>query len=504
MAQVQIKSAVKRKLNQSVSNTASKTAIQFDVQQSLGLAQRQSFTFVHTLLHSSLAQLAYLRHLFPDDCFEDKSFDAICEDAGTLYRNDGGTVYTRKRQKVRGEAADRSASPSNLKVLIPNSRPGVNVFLGWLDGILQAVRKGTLTKAQFCICPDPMDRTNIIESYTLRFYYGTENPQSPRQSVGLAVSGTGSGPVPITGLKKSVVDLLALVASLTAKMPDLPVEDSSEWRPKTVEVGYVDSGQHRYVRTRLDGTECITYGFRVSLDITHMQRVGEEDAQSDHLYTIPDKMLHNRVLSRITGSPQANLVSSSPPQALLQGCPDPPVPTQEVAASGQAETPGKSLKDRQLMTNLVQRLKSEGFLKPARGGKLVRIDTAEQIDRRQQSYCDPMTLVSHCLRPSSGLMEYRISRAYTTVLDHRNFIEMSDQRLSAELQPPWGYRERAAPPLTKGRKRGDDGVAAFMQHVPASSAFTVRSNRRQSCLAAKAIGLESGEDIEIKRLYRKV
>lgn len=50
------------------------------------------------------------------------------------------------------------------------------------------------------------------------------------------------------------------------------------------------------------------------------------------------------------------------------------------------------------MIQLVQRLKSEGFLKPARGGKLVRIDTAEQIDRRQQNYCDPMTLVSHCVR----------------------------------------------------------------------------------------------------------
>ncbi|KAI4095939.1 MAG: hypothetical protein LQ344_001320 [Seirophora lacunosa] len=230
MAQLQIKSAVKRKFNQSISNTATKTAIQFDVQQSLGLAQRQSFIFVHTLLHSSLAHLAYLRHLFPDDCFEDKSFDAICEDAETLYRKDDGRLYTRKRQRVRGNAADRSASSSDLKVLIPNSRPGVDVFLGWLDGILQAVRKGTLTKAQFCICPDPMDRTNIIESYTLRFYYGTEDRQSPQQLVGLADSGTGSRPVPITGLKKSVVDLLALVASLTAKMPDLPGRRSSSFR----------------------------------------------------------------------------------------------------------------------------------------------------------------------------------------------------------------------------------------------------------------------------------
>lgn len=143
------------------------------------------------------------------------------------------------------------------------------------------------------------------------------------------------------------------------------MEDSSEWRPKTVEAGYVDSGQHRYVRTGFDGTECITYVFRVSLDITHMQRVGEEDAQSDHLYTIPDKMLHNRVLSRLTGSPQANLVSSSPPQTLLQGCPDPPVPTQEVAASGQAETAGKSM---QLSPFWAERLERRASKRSTRDG----------------------------------------------------------------------------------------------------------------------------------------
>ncbi|KAL8991082.1 MAG: hypothetical protein Q9177_000415 [Variospora cf. flavescens] len=244
MAQVQFKSAVKRKLNQSVSNIATKAAPQLDVQQSLSFAQRQSFTFVHTLLYSSVrwlliwswltwptfgqslphpllrkASLTPPSHLFPDDCFENKSLDDICEDAESLYGHDDGAVYTRKRQRLRG---DQSASQSDLKALIPNSRPGVNVFLGWLDGILQGVRKGTLTEAQFCICPDPIDRTNIIESYTLRFYYSTEDQQRTQHLVGLAVLGTAPRPVLITGLKKSVVDLLALVASLTAKMPDLP------------------------------------------------------------------------------------------------------------------------------------------------------------------------------------------------------------------------------------------------------------------------------------------
>lgn len=142
------------------------------------------------------------------------------------------------------------------------------------------------------------------------------------------------------------------------------MEDSSEWRPKTVEAGYFDSGQHRYVGTRLNRMKCITYGFSVSLDITHMQRVGEEDAQSDHLYTIPDKMLHNRVLSRITGSPQADLASSSLSQTVLQGRPEPPVPTQEVAAPSQVKMPGNN--SMQLSQVWVERLERRASKRPTR------------------------------------------------------------------------------------------------------------------------------------------
>lgn len=46
------------------------------------------------------------------------------------------------------------------------------------------------------------------------------------------------------------------------------------------------------------------YHCRVSLNITHMQLVGEEEPHADELYGIPDRMLHNRKLSRVTGSPQ--------------------------------------------------------------------------------------------------------------------------------------------------------------------------------------------------------
>ncbi|KAL8723070.1 MAG: hypothetical protein Q9225_000541 [Loekoesia sp. 1 TL-2023] len=53
-------------------------------------------------------------------------------------------------------------------------------------------------------------------------------------------------------------------------------------------------------------------------------------------------------------------------------------------------------KDRKVVAALVQRLKSEGFLQLARGGKFARIDSHTVAAKRKQIYCNPMTFISHC------------------------------------------------------------------------------------------------------------
>lgn len=53
--------------------------------------------------------------------------------------------------------------------------------------------------------------------------------------------------------------------------------------------------------------------------------------------------------------------------------------------------------DRKMGRNLGQRLKNEGFLLIARGGKLTRIETSIQAAHRQRTYCNPTTWIDHCV-----------------------------------------------------------------------------------------------------------
>ncbi|KAL8942262.1 MAG: hypothetical protein Q9211_001464 [Gyalolechia sp. 1 TL-2023] len=324
MAQVQVKTALKRKLKHAAPNAPTmEIAQQSSVSQTLEYAQQQSFKVIHTLLHSSLAYLAYLRHLFPEECFKDRSFESIYTDAEARSHLDLGPEEPRKKQKKNEKTYSPSDTQLDLKVFVHDSHPGVKTFLSWLiiqDGILEGVLKSTITAAQFCVCPDQTDRTNVIESYTFRFYYRVSNNQSGRELASLALTGTTPSSISVTNAREGLRELIRLIVSHTSKMPDLPdtrfltchlfhLPDPSfdfkpygfgpsvdramsmpcnrDWRPKTIEAGAVDSGHHR-----------------VSLNITHMQLIGEEEPHSDELYGIPDRMLHNRKLSRVTGSPQ--------------------------------------------------------------------------------------------------------------------------------------------------------------------------------------------------------
>ncbi|KAL8737449.1 MAG: hypothetical protein Q9181_001665 [Wetmoreana brouardii] len=188
-----VKTAQKRKLKQVSSNiVVTETAQEFDILQ----AQQQSFETVHALLHSS--------------------------DAKAKYQDRADIPSPGKRRKAPTETDNPSSSSQNLKVLVPNSSPGVNIFLGWLDGILHGVLKGTITAAQFCICPDQKDRAKVIESYTFRFHYGASYDGGGRRVTGIAVSGLARNPKSIKGVRDGLHQLMKLIASYTEKMPDLP------------------------------------------------------------------------------------------------------------------------------------------------------------------------------------------------------------------------------------------------------------------------------------------
>ncbi|CAL8580240.1 hypothetical protein XPA_005970 [Xanthoria parietina] len=314
MAQIQLKPALKRKFNQTSASATVVETIQ-PPRTHQQQAQQQSFAMVYTLLHSSLAQITYLRHLFPNPCFEDRSFDAIRIDAEDYYQHRTSDRPSVKKQRTRLDPMDQPASSRTLKLLVQHSHPGVMTFLHWLNGILQGILKQTTTAAQFCICADPTNRSNILESYTFRFHY-----HQGRHLADLAVSGSSTSPTSITSARSGLDELFKGISSSIEKMPDLPntrfltchlfhlpepccdfqlygfvlsserrltVPDDSDWRPNFIKAGSMDSGHHQ-----------------VSLNITHMQLVGEDQVNPDDLYGIPERMHYHRTMSRVVDSPQ--------------------------------------------------------------------------------------------------------------------------------------------------------------------------------------------------------
>ncbi|KAI4187046.1 MAG: hypothetical protein L6R41_003072 [Letrouitia leprolyta] len=190
MAQVQVKTTLKRKLKQSAPTTSTTaTAQHANISQTLEFAQQQSFKVVHTVLHSSLAYLAYLRHLFPEDCFIDRSFESIYTDAEAKIRLRARAQGIRKKQKKNRERSSPADMQPNLKVFVQDSHPGVKTFLGWL------------VATRFLTC----------------YIFHSSDPPCDFKPHGFGAS----------------VD----------KAMNMPC--NRDWRPNTIEAGFVDSGHHR-------------------------------------------------------------------------------------------------------------------------------------------------------------------------------------------------------------------------------------------------------------------
>ncbi|KAL8906533.1 MAG: hypothetical protein Q9207_001971 [Kuettlingeria erythrocarpa] len=174
------------------------------------------------------AFLHHPSHLFPDACFKNTTFDAVCKDAEKEYQGCAEAEHSRKKYKSHKmpTAGDGTSEPQqDLKVLVADSHPGVNVFLSWLllqSGILQGIRKGTLTTAQFSVLPDPTHQANVIESYRFSFQYDSSVDYPAAQFTGLTISAATQTSISMKSIRRGLVELLRLVSSYTEKMPDLP------------------------------------------------------------------------------------------------------------------------------------------------------------------------------------------------------------------------------------------------------------------------------------------
>ncbi|KAL8967438.1 MAG: hypothetical protein Q9183_002920, partial [Haloplaca sp. 2 TL-2023] len=234
--------------------------------------RQQSFEMVKNTTHSSLALLAYLRHLFPSTCFTKTGFEVK---------------------------------------FVQDSNVAVKTFLGWVNGALDGVHRGAVNALQFCVCPTPDDTTKVLESYVLRFQYEGTGQSGRRTVSGMEMSGACTSPTYTSTSPNDQEKLLRQIVTCADKLPDLPETrflacqiyfesdpssdfplygfakgpntkmsfPSVDWYPMTGDVGTVITSHHR-----------------VSLEITAPEVYGHVDSHDAH--DLPAKMSHGRVLSR--------------------------------------------------------------------------------------------------------------------------------------------------------------------------------------------------------------
>lgn len=90
------------------------------------------------------------------------------------------------------------------------------------NGILQGIRKGSLTTAQFSVLPDPANQAKVIESYRFSFQYNNSTDHPAAQLTDLAISAATQTSVSVKSIRCGLIELLRLVSLYTERMPDLP------------------------------------------------------------------------------------------------------------------------------------------------------------------------------------------------------------------------------------------------------------------------------------------
>jgi len=101
----------------------------------------QSATLVRNVIRSSISSIAYLRYLFPENCFNDAQIAGI-----------------------------------KIKSLVPGSSPEIESLMHWVEmGVFDALEKHYLRAMIFSIFARCNDPSSLIESYTFKFTYPSDD-----------------------------------------------------------------------------------------------------------------------------------------------------------------------------------------------------------------------------------------------------------------------------------------------------------------------------------------
>lgn len=174
--------------------------------------QHQSMEVIQTLLAASIGSMAYLRGLFPDDCFVKMRYglnrSATDYQAFTV-ENDG---------KTKADERDADRRGTKITRLCRGKSKEADVLLDWLEnGVFRALEDSQLKALQLAIYLDESQPDIITESYTFSFSYldGQNIPE-------INITDIHGHKVTVNDASKGAQQMTRRLLTITEGLPALP------------------------------------------------------------------------------------------------------------------------------------------------------------------------------------------------------------------------------------------------------------------------------------------
>jgi hypothetical protein len=144
---------------------------------------------VKNILRSSIASIAYLRYLFPEDNFSETQLAGL-----------------------------------KIKSLLPKQNPDIEALTNWLEqGVFDAIERHYLRALVFSIFGEYNDPNSLLESYTFKFSY----PADGQMSMDLIASAKGADTKEMTYMTREEIQqawctMIRSLITLSHTLPPLP------------------------------------------------------------------------------------------------------------------------------------------------------------------------------------------------------------------------------------------------------------------------------------------
>ncbi|KAE9993975.1 hypothetical protein EG327_002015 [Venturia inaequalis] len=172
------------------------------------VTQKQSQELAQTLVHGSISCIAYLRDLFPDQCFEEHGFSS-------------SNKHIPYKDHASGKSQSRSGG-SKLRALRRGHNDNVDSFLDMLEkGAFEALEKQVLRAIQINISEQEDKPNHVVESYTFTFSYQT-SPEGAKTLAGVTMKDPSGADTTVKNVKYALHMFIRKIIALCETLPELP------------------------------------------------------------------------------------------------------------------------------------------------------------------------------------------------------------------------------------------------------------------------------------------